>query len=63
MQGRYLTRYQMVTFTRLPYRVALGAGQIQQEILSGVARGEYDLATAQRLAEERLPLELGAHVP
>jgi len=27
MPGRYLTRYQLVTFTRIPYRVALLAGR------------------------------------
>jgi kynurenine 3-monooxygenase len=33
MPGRYLTRYQMVTFTRLPYRLALEAGRVQSRIL------------------------------
>ncbi|TMA19262.1 MAG: kynurenine 3-monooxygenase, partial [Deltaproteobacteria bacterium] len=61
--GRYLTRYQLVTFTRVPYRLALRVGQIQQRILSGVVRGDYDLAAAQILAERELPLELGADVP
>jgi kynurenine 3-monooxygenase len=63
MPDRYLTRYQIVTFTRAPYRLALQAGKIQQQILSGVARGEYDLDAAQRMAERQLPFELGAHVP
>src|SRR5437016_5980808 len=61
--GRYLTRYQLVTFTRVPYRLALRVGQIQQRILSGVVRGDYDLAAAQIFAERELPLELGADVP
>src|SRR2546421_3918323 len=34
MPGRYLTRYQLVTFTRLPYRIALQAGEGQSRILS-----------------------------
>ncbi len=54
MPGRYLTRYQLVTFTRVPYRIALRAGQVQQEILRGLARGDYDLSRAEALVEERL---------
>ena len=37
MPGRYLTRYQLVTFTRVPYRVALQAGEIQSRVLSDLA--------------------------
>jgi kynurenine 3-monooxygenase len=37
MPGRYLTRYQLVTFTRVPYRVALRAGEIQSRLLSDLA--------------------------
>jgi kynurenine 3-monooxygenase len=54
MAGRYLTRYQLVTFTRVPYRVALRAGQIQQEILRGLASGDYGFDRAERLVEEKL---------
>ncbi|HUJ26711.1 MAG TPA: NAD(P)/FAD-dependent oxidoreductase [Myxococcales bacterium] len=36
----YLTRYQMVTFTRMPYRDALRRGREQQERLERIARGE-----------------------
>lgn len=54
MPGRYLTRYQLVTFTRVPYRVALRAGQIQQEILAGLLRGDYGLDGAERLVGEKL---------
>jgi kynurenine 3-monooxygenase len=54
MPGRYLTRYQLVTFTRVPYRFALQAGRVQQEILSGLLRGDYDLPRAEALVEERL---------
>ena len=54
MPGRYLSRYQLVTFTRFPYRVAQQAGRIQQEILSGISRGDYGLDRAEQLVEERL---------
>jgi kynurenine 3-monooxygenase len=54
MPGRYLTRYQLVTFTRVPYRVALQAGRIQQQILKGLARGDYGLDRAEELVAERL---------
>jgi kynurenine 3-monooxygenase len=53
MQRRYLTRYQLVTFTRIPYRVALEAGRIQAQILSELLPAP-DLARGVRLAEERL---------
>ncbi len=54
MPGRYLTRYQLVTFTRVPYRVALQAGRIQQEILEGLARGDYGFPRAEQLVTQRL---------
>jgi kynurenine 3-monooxygenase len=55
MPGRYLTRYQLVTFTRVPYRIALQAGRIQNEILTDLARTEpVDYERGIRLAEERL---------
>src|SRR5436305_13022596 len=33
LQGAYLNRYQLVTFSRVPYRDALEAGRIQPEVL------------------------------
>jgi len=55
MPGRYLTRYQLVTFTRVPYRVALQAGRIQAEILADLARTDpVDYERGKRLAEERI---------
>ena len=51
MPGRYLTRYQLVTFTRTPYRDALQTGRVQQRILS-------EEQTAER-AVERIERELG----
>jgi len=51
--GEYLSRYQLVTFTRVPYRVALEAGTIQTAILREVGQGkeradqvDYDKARA-----------------
>ncbi len=55
MPGRYLTRYQLVTFTRIPYRVALLAGEIQSRILSELARqASPDYERGVQLAEEQL---------
>ncbi len=62
MPGRYLTRYQLVTFTRVPYRIALQAGEVQGRILADLARQErpdYELGVA-RAEEELVPL-LHAH--
>ena len=60
MPGRYLTRYQLVTFTRVPYRVALKAGMIQSEILSALLR-DPDYARGVQLAEEQLVPLLRQH--
>jgi kynurenine 3-monooxygenase len=59
LPGRYLTRYQLVTFSRRPYRVALAAGEVQAALLTEVCAGrtrveEVDLARAVKLAEELL---------
>jgi len=59
MGGAYLNRYQLVTFTRVPYREALETGRIQQEILrelcAGVmTAGEVDYQRGERLVRERL---------
>ena len=66
LPGRYLTRYQLVTFSRRPYRIALEAGKIQAELLCEVCEGatrieQVDLGRAQALAEERLLPLLEAH--
>jgi kynurenine 3-monooxygenase len=60
MPGRYLTRYQLVTFTRIPYRIALEAGRIQSQLLHELLPTP-DLARGVRLAEERLLPLLQAH--
>jgi kynurenine 3-monooxygenase len=62
MPGRYLTRYQLVTFTRVPYRLALQAGEVQSRLLADLARQaqpDYELGVA-RAEEELVPL-LHAH--
>jgi kynurenine 3-monooxygenase len=62
MGGAYLNRYQLVTFTRVPYREALQAGRIQQEILREICAGvttagEVDYARGERLVRERLRIQ------
>jgi kynurenine 3-monooxygenase len=59
MGGAYLNRYQLVTFTRVPYRAALEAGRIQQEILRELCAGaasstEVDYQRGESLVRERL---------
>jgi kynurenine 3-monooxygenase len=62
MQGRYLTRYQLVTFTRVPYRVALRAGEIQAELLGDLAaQAQPDYESGIRAAESTLLPLLRAH--
>lgn len=62
MRGRYLTRYQLVTFTRVPYRVALQAGGIQGRILSELAQQQQpDYEGGIRKAEAELVPLLRAH--
>ncbi len=58
--GRFVPRYWMVTFSRLPYAVAFARGEIQTAILCELCAGktrpeEIDLALADRLIDERLP--------
>ena len=44
----YRTRYQLVTFTRTPYRVALQTGQIQQRILAEERDPDRAIAALKR---------------
>jgi kynurenine 3-monooxygenase len=58
--GRFVPRYWMVTFSRLPYATAFARGEIQSAILREVTIGktrldEVDMALADRLIDERLP--------
>jgi kynurenine 3-monooxygenase len=63
MPGRYLSRYQLVTFTRVPYRVALRAGEIQSGILADLAQVEpLDYSRGVQLVEERLLPLLQRHL-
>jgi len=57
--GRFVPRYWMVTFSRLPYSVAFRRGEIQSGILRELSAGktqlaQVDLALADRLIDERL---------
>src|SRR2546428_8398566 len=62
MPGRYLTRYQLLTFTRVPYRIALLPGEIEARILSDLARQPSpDYERGVRLAEEHLVPVLRSH--
>lgn len=51
----YRTRYQLVTFSRVPYRRALEAGRVQHEVLQGLARGDYGFERAEELLKLKLP--------
>lgn len=58
--NRFVPRYWMVTFSRLPYAVAFERGEIQSGILRELTTGktaldQVDLALADRLVDERLP--------
>jgi kynurenine 3-monooxygenase len=57
--GRFVPRYWMVTFSRVPYSVALTRGDIQSQILHELTAGktqldQVDLALADRMVSERL---------
>ncbi|MGH8041251.1 MAG: FAD-dependent oxidoreductase [Rudaea sp.] len=57
--GRFVPRYGMVTFTRMPYCVAFARGKIQTGILRELCEGkttldQIDLTHADRLIGERL---------
>ncbi|QSX77447.1 FAD-dependent oxidoreductase [Agrilutibacter solisilvae] len=60
---RFVPRYAMVTFSRLPYAVAFGRGQVQRDILVEATRGHtaldsLDWNALDTLVRERLaPLE------
>ena len=57
--GRFVPRYSMVTFTRVPYALARERGEVQRRLLVEATAGcsrieEVDLAAADRLVRERL---------
>jgi len=58
--GRFVPRYWMVTFSRLPYATAFKRGEIQGAILRELTEGkssleQIDLAHADALVAQRLP--------
>jgi kynurenine 3-monooxygenase len=58
--GRFVPRYWMVTFSRVPYATAFARGEIQSAMLRELTDGkssleEVDLALADVLVRERLP--------
>jgi kynurenine 3-monooxygenase len=61
---RFVPRYSMVTFMRIPYATAFERGQVQRELLAELTQGHESLDTidrlrADQLVEQRLP-PLGA---
>jgi kynurenine 3-monooxygenase len=57
--GRFVPRYWMVTFSRLPYATAFTRGEIQAQILRELTSGksaleQVDMTLAERLVNERL---------
>ena len=57
--ARFVPRYAMVTFRRVPYAVAKARGEVQAALLAELTRGvtrveDVDLAAADRLVAERL---------
>jgi kynurenine 3-monooxygenase len=59
--GRFVPRYWMVTFSRLPYAIAFARGEIQSGILRELCIGktelaQIDLAQAEAMITARLPL-------
>lgn len=57
---RFVPRYSMVSFMRIPYATAFERGRVQRELLAEVTRGHdsldtIDRALADRLVAERLP--------
>ncbi len=57
--GEFLSRYALVTFSRVPYRVAYDVGRVASALVSELADGvasaeEVDLALARKLVHARL---------
>jgi kynurenine 3-monooxygenase len=57
--GRYISRYEMVSFTRTPYAEAMRRGEINEEILHALAEqapelSQLDMAYAEQLIVEKL---------
>lgn len=57
--GRYLSRYALVTFSNVPYKVAQAVGIVDEEILAELCQGikdasQVDLAKAEKLIDSKL---------
>ena len=57
--GRYLSRYALVTFSNIPYKVALDVGLVDNEILAELCQGladpeQVDLKRAESLIDKKL---------
>jgi kynurenine 3-monooxygenase len=64
--GEYISRYRLVSFTRVPYRVALEAGWLQDKILKELCEGiktaeDVDLIRARELIQKELAPLLKKH--
>jgi kynurenine 3-monooxygenase len=58
--GEFLSRYALVTFSRVPYRVAYDVGRVASALVSQLATGlasaeDLDLVEAHKLIRARLP--------
>ena len=53
---RFIPRYNMVSFTSIPYSQVYKRGKIQQKIIAKLMSREVDLYKAEQLIEEKLPL-------
>jgi len=51
---RFIPRYNMVSFTSIPYSEVYKQGKIQQEIISQLIENELDLQKAEKLITEKL---------
>ena len=51
---RFIPRYNMVSFTSIPYSEVYKRGKIQQEIISQLMENELDLQKAEKLITEKL---------
>jgi len=54
---RFVPRYSMVTFMRMPYATAFERGQVQRDLLAELTRGHDSLATIDRAVADRLVVE------
>jgi len=53
---RFIPRYNMVSFTSIPYSEVYKRGKIQQEIISQLMENELDLQKAEKLITEKLSI-------